>query len=80
MVTYHVGDASLGHEDYMRLLGVYGRNLYPDFPRHPLDSFRSLASDLENFCSDFVSGEGVQFRALARQFALSPHAFKGVPP
>ena len=79
MVTYHLGAASLGHEDYMRLLGVYGKNLYPDFPKEPLDSFRSLASDLENFCGDFVSGDGEQFMALARQFAVNPNPFKGIP-
>lgn len=79
MATDHMGKGSLGHEDYMRLLGVYGRNLYPDFPRNPQDSFRSLASDLENFCADFVFGDSAQFRALAQQFALNPNAFKGVP-
>jgi len=79
LVTYHIKNVSLGHEDYMRLLGVYGQNLYPDFPREPLDSFRSLASDLESFCGDFVSGNGEQFLALARQFAVAPNAFKGIP-
>jgi len=31
LVTYQIGDASLDHESYMRALGVYGQNAYPDF-------------------------------------------------
>jgi hypothetical protein len=79
MVTYFLGADRLDHETYMRLLGVYGRNLYPDFPQEPLDSFRHLASDIESFCADFVSGDSEQFRSLVRQHALNPKAFQGVP-
>jgi len=63
----------------MRLLGVYGRNLYPDFPGKPLDSFEHLAFDIQEFCSDFTSGDGGQFRMLAADLAENPEKFKGMP-
>lgn len=65
LITYHIGGKSLSHEEYMRLLGANAA--YPDFPKEPLDSFRSLASDLENFCADFLSGDGTQFRRFASE-------------
>ena len=65
LVTYHIGDASLDHEAYMRALGVYGLNAYPDFPNNPLESFDSLGRDLTRYCSDFLSGDGLQFRRFA---------------
>jgi 1-acyl-sn-glycerol-3-phosphate acyltransferase len=65
LVTYHVGDKSLSHKNYMRLLGVNGA--YPDFPKDPLDSFHSLASDLQNYCSDFLAGDGTQFLRFASE-------------
>lgn len=62
LVTYHIGDKSLSHEEYMRLLDASAA--YPDFPKESLDSFRSLAADLENFGSDFLSGNGEKFLRL----------------
>jgi hypothetical protein len=79
MVTYSIGGERLDHETYMRLLGVYGRNRYPDFPQEPLDSFRHLASDIESYCADFLAGNGMQFRSLVRQHALKPRKSRGVP-
>src|SRR5215470_18759503 len=65
LVTYHIGDASLDHESYMRFLGVRDKCSYPDFPKSPLDSFRSLAIDLERFCFDFLVGDGQEFRRMS---------------
>jgi hypothetical protein len=61
LVSYHVGEASLDHEMLMRMLGVRNKCLFPDFPTEPLDSFRSLARDLELYCSDFLSRSGIEF-------------------
>jgi hypothetical protein len=61
MVTYHVGTAELSHEDYLRCLGVHEKRHYPDFPKHPLDSFIELSKDLAEFCSDFVTGDASKF-------------------
>jgi len=63
LVTYHIGRDSLRHEIYMRaLLGKNGSNRYPCFSDDPLDGFRALRSDLENYCSDFLEGNGERFR------------------
>jgi hypothetical protein len=78
LVAYHLGQDSLDHETYMRLLGVYGTNQYPDFPREPLDSFHHLAADIQRYCQDFTNGYGQQFGALVRQLAQNPNMFKGM--
>jgi hypothetical protein len=65
LVNYHIGDSALDHETYMRLLGVRDKCSYPDFPKMPLDSFRSLANDLKQYCSDFLTGAGDQFHHLS---------------
>ena len=77
MVSYHIGQASLDHETYMRLLGVYGRNQYPDFPQDPTESFHHLAADVQEYCENFISGDGEQFRSLAMAFKKDPSMFRG---
>jgi hypothetical protein len=79
LVTYSIGKDSLEHENYMRLLGVYGKNKYPDFTDDPLESFRSLAADIQNYCQDFTSGDGKDFHALAAKLAKNPAMFRGLP-
>jgi hypothetical protein len=79
MVSYHIGDDSLDHETYMRLLGVYGRNQYPDFPQEPMESFHHLAADIQEYCENFTSGDGKQFHSLAKAFRTNPAMFKGTP-
>ena len=79
LVTYHIGSCALDHETYMRCLGVYDQNQYPDFPAEPLESFRHLAEDLQKYCSDFVSGDGRQFQALTEDLGKTPARFKGIP-
>ncbi len=65
LVTYHVGEASLLHEDYMRLKGVGKQASYPDFPKQPIESFEHLALDLASFCKDFVQGSGKEIAELS---------------
>ena len=65
LVSYHIGNVSLDHEIYMRMLGFGETCSYPDFPKQALDSFGSLAKDLKLYCGDFLSGNGDQFRKLA---------------
>ncbi|HEX7286603.1 MAG TPA: hypothetical protein VF532_10505 [Candidatus Angelobacter sp.] len=77
LVKYHIGDSMLEHETYMRLLGVYGQNLYPDFPEKPIDSFHHLADDIQKYCSDFLYGDGRKFFSLAAEFRENPAMFKG---
>lgn len=79
MVSYHIGHDSLDHETYMRLLGVYGRNQYPDFPQKPMESFHHLAADIQEYCENFTSGDGEHFRSLAMAFQRNPSMFRGTP-
>jgi hypothetical protein len=58
LVTYHLGSSSATHESYMRELLHGGAHQYPGFSDDPLDGFRHLAHDLENFASDFLAGSG----------------------
>jgi hypothetical protein len=79
LVTYHIGNDSLDHETYMRFLGVYGNNSYPDFPQNPIDSFHNLAKDLERHCIDFLRGDGGQFRKFAAEWKSDPKNLRDCP-
>lgn len=59
LVTYHLAESTVSHLSYMReLLGNAGGNKYPGYSEEPLDGFRGLAFDLENFANDFLTGSG----------------------
>lgn len=62
MVTYHIGELSLSHEELMRHTGHRPDSKYPGFSSEPIDAFRGLAEDLSRFCGDFLSGPGAEFR------------------
>jgi hypothetical protein len=79
LVTYHIGESRLDHESYMRSLGVYGKNSYPDFPTDPLESFQSLAQDLARYCADFLTGDGAEFHQHAAKLRNEPKIFSGLP-
>src|SRR5260370_37594986 len=62
LVTYHFGQTSLDHESFMHaLLGTNGGNKYPGFSEDPLDAFRGLAYDLENFATAFLNGNSEEY-------------------
>jgi len=68
LVTYHIGSESIRHEVFMRaLLRQEGDNHYPGFASDPMDGFRALRYDLENFASDFLKGTGDQFRRCVNE-------------
>lgn len=77
LVRYHVGEATVDHETYLRYGGHWSQRSYPDFSSDPLRGFAGLAKDLAAFFSDFVSGDGRAFRALASEHARDPGRFKG---
>jgi hypothetical protein len=78
-VVYHLGEAEMTHEQYMRrLLGTRQGNLYPGFSSHPLDGFRHLRHDLDRFAWDFVQGAGDEFLRLAAA-ADPPRRLPGGP-
>ena len=62
LVTYHVGNLALSHEDYMwSVLDGRWRSEYPGFPKEALDDFRHLRADLEHHCIDFLAGSDAIF-------------------
>ena len=63
LVTYHVGELALSHTDFMQMAAPTGHARYPGFSSDPLDAFRGLAFDLEQFGTDFLSGPATVFQA-----------------
>jgi hypothetical protein len=57
MVTYHLADRSMTHQQYMSSVhGSLGASHYPGFSSDPLDAFQHLLQDLEESGSDFLGG------------------------
>jgi hypothetical protein len=68
LVSYHVGDLVLSHEDYMwSILGGRWKSAYPGFSKEPLDAFRHLRADLEHHCIDFLAGSDGDFASRVQQ-------------
>jgi len=68
LVTYHVGDARLSHQDLTRAVAAT-RHLhepaqYPGFSDQPVDGFRHLGADLVRFGRVFTQGTAEEFSAL----------------
>lgn len=62
LVQYHVGNLALSHEDYMwAVIGQRWASHYPGFSQEPLDGFRHLLADLQQFGSSFMSGSDQEF-------------------
>jgi hypothetical protein len=73
LVTYHLGNDVIAHEDFMRVvLGGARTNEYPGFSEDPLDGFRHLRHDLEKFAAPFVTGSDAEFQAIMQQARLHP--------
>jgi hypothetical protein len=77
LVRYHVGEATLDHESYLRDGGHWSKRSYPDFSSDPIQGFVALAKDLAAFFPDFLGGDGRAFRALAAEQARDTGRFKG---
>ena len=57
MVRYHLGSESISHEEYMcSVLGKPNLSHYPSFSNDPLDAFRHLRNDLQDYCLEFLAG------------------------
>ncbi|MFI5094410.1 MAG: hypothetical protein ACHQIK_13300 [Candidatus Acidiferrales bacterium] len=66
LVTYHFGEICIDHESYMRVvLGSKGGNKYPGYSDDPLEAFRDLAYDIENFGTAFLEGDLKRFASYA---------------
>lgn len=68
LVTYHVGDANLRHEDLTRAIAatqqVQEPAEYPGFSDQPIDGFRHLRADLVRFGRVFTQGTAEEFLVL----------------
>lgn len=63
LVTYHIGSIALDHPSYMRaLLGPAGGNRFPGYSGDLSNEFENLRDDLNEFCADFLTGDGDEFR------------------
>ena len=62
LVTYRMGALAISHADYMQVAAPKGHARYPGFSSDPIDAFRDLAFDLEQFGTDFLSGPGAVFQ------------------
>ena len=76
-IFYRVDNFSLAHETYMKFLGVKDRSRYPSFSHDSIEIFYNLAYDIENFCQDFLFGNGQSFIKFAKQYQQNPDIFKG---
>ena len=71
LVNYHVGSVSLSHEDYMwSVLGKRWASHYPGFSKDPLDGFRDLRRDLEEYGAALLSETDADFLKCAENAAL----------
>ncbi len=62
MVTYHLGAQSISHQEYMcSVLGKPNLSRYPGFSNEPLEAFRDLRNDLEDYGIDFLAGTNETF-------------------
>lgn len=62
LVTYRAGLLGLSHEDYMwSVVGRRWATRYPGFSTEPLDGFRHLLGDLQQYGSDFLIGSDADF-------------------
>jgi hypothetical protein len=62
LIRYPLCAASISHEDYMwSVLGKPFLSHYPGFSNDPLDGFRHLALDLDEYGKDFLTGSDAAF-------------------
>ena len=65
LVTYHLRDESISHQDFVRIAASRTvRSQYPGFSDDPLDGFRHLAHDLDVICSSFVEDSETGFQEV----------------
>jgi hypothetical protein len=76
LVTYHVGDMMIAHEEYTRAVRALDRieasNTYPGHYQDPSAQFAALRDDLQVFGARFLRGSVEQFRDLRRWLDANP--------
>lgn len=72
LVRYHVGAASLGHEEYVdALAGPRAPRDYPGFSDDPMAGFQHLRADLESYGAMFLEGPDEDFLRLVESSEMS---------
>ena len=67
IIQYNIADLSIDHSAYLKSLGVDNESDLLSTPLESgLDRYHALRSNLENFCSDFVTGPATEWAAAAR--------------
>lgn len=67
IIQYNIADLSIDHAAYLKSLGVENQSdLLSTRLESGLDRYHALRSDLENFCSDFVTGPATEWATAAR--------------
>jgi hypothetical protein len=81
LVTYHLGSASMSHEDYMRAAQAGRGRRYPGFGDDPLQGFRDLQHDLEHHGQVFLRGSDAALQGYFTWVAANPrpHGLSGLP-
>ena len=78
LVEYRVGRSCIGHEEYLRYSGAWGKHAYPNFGGNVQESFAALQRDLANHFQAFLSGADTEFLGVVRARDAEPNKFKGL--
>jgi hypothetical protein len=78
LVSYQIHDHQLSHEDYLRLVGCFGKNHYPGFSTDKLKAFEDLLFDIKHFLNDFMVGSEESFIKHVTNLRANPNMFKGL--
>jgi hypothetical protein len=73
LVAYHVGAATLPHEEFVRAVRQgTERGRYPGVSSDPLQAFRDLRADLEDYGQVFLQGPAEDFLDLEAWVRANP--------
>ena len=85
LVTYHAGEITFGHQDYVRAVraldGIDTASAYPGFHPDAASQFRALREDLRIFGARFLRGAVEQLREVRTWVDQHPKptGFAGLP-
>jgi hypothetical protein len=80
MVKFHLAGRSMSHQDYMRsVIGKPSPSHYPGFSPDPLEAFRDLRLDLEEYGSEFLAGTDACLNRRIDQAEAQPNRTSGLP-
>ena len=77
LVEYRLGQSSIGHEDFLRYSGVWGKHSYPNFGGTVAESFAALRSDIETHLRAFLQSTDSEFLTILRARNSEPSKYRG---